>query len=448
MTTTRSFRLSRRTMLRGACGAAIGLPWLEAMAPRGARAAAAPPKRFIVMFSPNGTLPSQWSPTGGETDFVLGPILAPLEPHRADIVVVKGLNQQGAGGDGHQTGMGGMLTGSPLNPGPFAGVGAAPAGWAAGPSVDQRVADLSAGATKLRSLELVVQVGSADNWGRMIYRAANQPLPPEDDPAAVYARVFADLHTAPAVLARLRRRRQSILDTVGGEYTRLGARLGSADRQRLEAHLASVRELETRLTSDAVVPGGACHDPQVTPVAAQTNDAFPTVGGLELDLMVMALACDITRVASLQWSRSVSEERFTWLGIGEGHHTLSHLGDDDAAAVDKLTRINNWYAQQLAGLLSRLAAVPDVDGSTLLDNTLVLWSNELAKGNTHSRMGAPYVLAGHAGGALRAGRFLDYSGLALPHNDLLVGLLNIMGLPDTSFGKPDWNSGQPLPGLI
>jgi len=130
------------------------------------------------------------------------------------------------------------------------------------------------------------------------------------------------------------------------------------------------------------------------------------------------------------------------------HHTLSHLGDDDAAAVDKLTRINNWYAQQLAGLLSRLAAVPDVDGSTLLDNTLVLWSNELAKGNTHSRMGAPYVLAGHAGGALRAGRFLDYSGLALPHNDLLVGLLNIMGLPDTSFGKPDWNSGQPLPGLI
>jgi hypothetical protein len=446
---TKRATTTRRAVLRGAAGAAIGLPFLEALAPRRARAAVAPPKRFVVMFSPNGTLPTQWSPTGGETDFVLGPILAPLEPHRDGIVIVKGLNQQGGGGDGHQNGIGGMLTGSPLNPGPFAGVGAPPAGWAAGPSVDQRIADASDGMTKLRSLELGVQVGSADNWGRMVYRAANQPLPPDDDPAAVYGRVFADLHTDPAVLARLRKRRQSILDAVGGQYTRLGARLGADDKQRLDAHLQAVREVETRLTTDPVMAGGACHDPSIAsaPASAQANDSFPAAGSLQMDLLVMALACDITRVATLQWTRSVSETRFTWLNITDGHHTLSHLGDDDAAAVDKLTRINTWYATQLASLIARLKAVPDANGTTLFDNTVILWSNELAKGNTHSRMGAPYVLAGGAGGALRTGRFVDYTGQGLPHNNLLLSLVNLMGLPDTTFGKADWCSG-PLAGLL
>src|SRR5207344_2466665 len=133
---------------------------------------AAVPKRFIVMFSPNGTLPTQWTPTGSETSFTLSPILMPLGPHQGDLVIVEGLLQEGGGGDGHQNGIGGMLTGSPLNPGPFAGVGAPPAGWPSGPSIDQRIAEALGAATKLRSLELGVQVGRADNWGRMIYRAA------------------------------------------------------------------------------------------------------------------------------------------------------------------------------------------------------------------------------------------------------------------------------------
>ena len=124
----------------------------------------------------------------------------------------------------------------------------------------------------------------------------------------------------------------------------------------------------------------------------------------------MALACDITRVASLQWARSVSQTRFSWLGITEGHHDLSHRSDTDVGAVDKLTRINTWYASQLAALIDRLKATPDGAGGTLFDGTLMLWSNELAKGNTHSRIGAPYVLAGGAGGALRTGRYLSYDG--------------------------------------
>jgi Protein of unknown function (DUF1552) len=441
-------RFSRRTVLRGAFGAAIGLPWLESLAAR--RAGAADPSfptRFVVMFSPNGTLPAAWTPTRTESNFMLSPILSPLADHQSDLVVVQGVDQRGGGGDGHQNGMGGMLTGQVLNAGPFAGAGSAPAGWPNGPSVDQRIAEVLGTTTKLRSLELGVQVGAADNWGRMIYRGANQPLPPEDDPAQVYANVFAELHGDPAALAALRARRRSILDAVGAQYTRIGSQLGAADRARLDQHLTAVREIEQRLTTPFAAGSSACHDPAPPAAATTSNDDFPAIGALQLDLMVMALACDITRVASLQWSRSVSQVRFTWLDppVTEAHHDLSHRPDNDAAAVDKLTRINRWYATQLATLMTKLKAVPEGDG-TLLDHTLILWSNELAIGNIHSRVDAPYVLGGRAGGQLATGRFVSYPG-DVPHNNLLVSILNVMGIADQTFGKPDWCTG-PLAGLV
>jgi hypothetical protein len=439
--------ISRRTILRGAGGAAIALPFLEAMRPRRKAHAAGGPQRFVVMFSANGTLPAAWTPTGSGSSFTLSPILEPLAPHQSDLVVVQGLLQEGGGGDGHQNGIGGMLTASPLNPGPFAGVGAPPAGWPTGPSVDQRIAEAWAAPTPYRSLELGVQVGAADNWGRMVYRAANQPLPPIDDPVEVYNTVFSDLHTDPAVLAQQRARHKSILDAVGGEYTRISGQLGSADKQRLDAHLQAVREIETRLTADLTVNNAACKDPTLPAVSAQSNDAFPTVGGVMMDLLTMAFACDLTRVASLQWSRSVSQVRFTWLGIPDGHHDLSHRSDTDTDAVNKLTQINTWYAQQMAGLIARLQSTPDAGGGTLFDSTMVLWTNELAKGNTHSRQDAPYVIAGNAGGPLATGRFLSYEGQGLNHNNLLVSILNALGIPDTSFGKADWCTG-PLGGLL
>jgi hypothetical protein len=441
-------RISRRAILRGAAGAAIALPWLEAMSPRRARAATTP-KRFIVMFSPNGTLPAQWTPTGTETGFTLSPILMPLGPHQGDLVIIEGLLQEGAGGDGHQNGIGGMLTGSPLNPGPFAGVGAPPAGWATGPSIDQRIVQALAAPTPFQSLELGVQVGGADNWGRMIYQAANQPPPPTDDPAQVYTTVFSDLHTDPVALAHLRARHKSILDAVGGEYRRIGGRVGSADKQRLDAHLDAVREIEQRLTTSLVDNNPACHDPVLptSTLAPQANDSFPAVGALQMDLLTMALACDLTRVASLQWSRSVSQVRFTWLNVPDGHHDLSHRSDTDSDAVHKLTLINTWYAQQMANLIARLKGTPDGAGGTLFDNTLILWSNELAKGNTHSRQDAPYVLAGNAGGGLRTGRFVSYEGQGLPHNNMMVSILNALDIPDTTFGKAEWCTG-PLTGLL
>lgn len=259
--------------------------------------------------------------------------------------------------------------------------------------------------------------------------------------------MFSDLHTDPVALAHLRARHKSILDAVGGEYTRIGSQLGSADKQRLDAHLNAVREIETRLTTSLVDNNPACHDPTVTTVAAQSNDSFPAVGALQMDLLTMALACDLTRVASMQWSRSVSQVRFTWLNVPDGHHDLSHRSDDDSDAVNKLTLINTWYAQQMADLIARLKNTPDGAGGTLFDNTLILWSNELAKGNTHSRQDAPYVLAGNAGGGLRTGRFVSYEGQGLPHNNMMVSILNALDIPDTTFGKADWCTG-PLVGLL
>ena len=126
---------------------------------------------------------------------------------------------------------------------------------------------------------------------------------------------------------------------------------------------------------------------------------------------------------------------------------VNRVCDTERDAVASLTKINTWYAQQFAALIARLKATPDAAGGTLFDGTLLLWCNELAKGNTHSRSGAPYVLAGSAGGALQTGRYLSYDGQGLPHNNLLVSILNAMGLPDTKFGKPEWCTG-PLTGLL
>jgi hypothetical protein len=174
------------------------------------------------------------------------------------------------------------------------------------------------------------------------------------------------------------------------------------------------------------------------------NDNFPALSRLQIDLLVGALACDATRVASLQYARGLAPTRFSWLGIGEEHHELSHAGDSDDVANDKLTQINAWYAGELAYLLTKLASVPEGDG-TLLDNCMVVWGNELAKGNAHNHYPVPFVIAGGAGGYLDPGRVVDCGDT--PHNRLLVSICHAMGLTGVqSYGDMDTGTG-PLPGL-
>jgi hypothetical protein len=438
--------LKRRDFLKGVGAAAAALPLMSALDARAQQGTF--PKRLLIVFSANGTARENWVPSGTETAFTLSRILAPLEPHKSDIVVLDGVKNEAAHhgpGDGHMTGMGCLLTATELLDGTqFSCGGTDPcSGWGGGISVDQHVANALYDALptdmrpKFKSLELAVQAGGADIWSRMCYSGSDQPLAPMEDPAQVFDRVFADLNVNTEELDRLRSQRRSVLDYVGNRLTRLRGKLGGEDREKLDAHLTAVRDIEMQLASGQLL--GACTQPaDPGSVDFRNNDNFPAVLKLQTDLTVRALACNLTQVATIQWSRSVSGTRHTWAGVSEGHHDLSHEGDSNADAIEKITKVNVWFAEQFAYLLEQLKSVPEGDG-TLLDNTLVLWGNELGRGNSHSRTQVPFVLAGRAGGALTTGRFLQYDDDS--HSNLLVSLCQLMGVETETFGNPAYCTG-------
>lgn len=451
--------LSRRTLLRGAGSIAIGLPLLEAMIGRRSHAAEgdAPP-RLLVVFSANGTIEDRWTPVGTEEDFVLddpadpGRILAPLEPWKERLLVLGGLDMlsrnHGPGGNGHDMGMGHMLTGTDLVVGP-SGVGEfshLPDGSAGGPSIDQVVADLIGQETAFRSLEFGVQANLDVNrqiTSRMCYRGPFEVLPPENDPRAAFDAFFLQLGTDPAELAKLRARRHSVLDRVKEDFDALNAKLGGTDRQKLEAHLQAIRDVEQSLDAAGGPLAGCALPAEPGELNPGSNDEYPTIGRLQMDLMAMALTCDITRVSSLQWSTAQSGTRFTWLGHTDSHHGLSHEADNDPAKRTQLVQINHWYAEQFAYLLGKLAAQQELEG-TLLDNTVVLWVNEQGNGQTHTKDQIPFVLAGNYAGKLRTGRWLQYDQRA--HNDLYLSLLHLYGSDAVTFGNAAVNGG-PLTNL-
>lgn len=431
-------RFSRRAFLGGAAAAGVlpFVPLLESEA-----GSAAFPKRIILLFSANGTIHENWVPQGGESDFTMSTILAPLESHRDKLVILDGLEviRQGLG-DGHQMGMGSLWTGSQLLPGEFAGGDGGFAGYAGHASVEQAVANAIGNDTPYRSLEFGAQTGGANVWTRMSYSDANQPLPPEDNPQAMFDRLFADLGADPAGIEKLKAERRSVIDLVKGDLESLEARYGGNDRIKVEAHLEAIRAVEMR--NDAAVP--VCDTPGLDlGFDPFSNDNFPAVVQRQIDLMVMAMACDLTRVASLQCSASVSGTLFSWLGQSTGHHDLSHLGDEDGSMIQQITDVNIWYAEQVRYLLDALAAVPEGDG-TLLDNTLVVWGNELSRGNSHGNHPVPFVLAGGAGVGLQGGRYLTYD--RVPHNRMLVSICQMLGHDVDTFGDNDDSTGG-LPGL-
>jgi hypothetical protein len=439
--------LSRRTFLRGAGGVAIALPFLDAMADS---ASAGPfPKRFIVFFTGLGTLKDFWRPIGTETSFQLSEILSPLAPFKDKLLILDGLDMESAyhgPGDPHQQGIAQALSGTELQEGdlfPYACNPNAKVGWGGGISVDQFLAQQVGQGTKFASLEFGVQVQYANVSSRISYLGPGQPVPPEDDPRAAFDRIFSDLSTDPDSLARLRAQRRRVLDVVMEDYHDLTGRLGGNDRMKVEHHLDAIQEIDKRLDAPGLV-GGACAIPTLgDPIDIYTNDNYPALGRLQLDLLAMALACDLTRVASIQWASTQAGKVFTWLGLNETHHQLSHSNAADPVKQAAIVAIGKWHAEQLAYLLGKLQSVQEGTG-TLLDNTLVMWCTDIAMGQSHARRDMPYVLAGGAGGALQTGRFLRYEGDW--HNNLLVSICNAMGVPVTTFGNPLYCTGS-LPGL-
>ncbi len=457
--------IDRRTVLRGAGGVAIALPLLEAMG--GARKAYAAtvdpksaingfPKRILFFFSANGTIASEWLPTAG---FKMGSILAPLEAYKADLLLLKGVSGlSGSSGpqiNQHDMSMGHMLTATDLALGK-GGLGANAHlvdGSAGGPSIDQEIAKSIGNTTKFRSLELGVvalPVSVLYMASCMSYRAAFQRMPPESSPTAAFTRIFGDLtgvgssaDTLKAIEAR-RLRRKSILDLVLGDLRDLKNRVGTDDRQKLEGHLEAIAGFEARLNNPemAGAAGTTCKKPATPmPPDYKSSGNYEKIGPFQMDLLAAALACDVTRVASLQWSFAESYQSYPWLGVSGGHHDLSHAGDSDAVARAGLVKINNWYAQQFASLIDRLKAVPEGDG-TLFDHTTVVWVNELGKGNTHSMSDYPFVIAsGSRGRLFRTGRLATFPGV--PHNNFFVTLLHAMGNTNaTTFGNPKFSTGN------
>ena len=442
--------LSRRALLRGLGGTALALPLLDAMRGSGAYAQAAkPPKRLLVWYTPNGTVPSNFWPSGGERDFTLSPILSPLERHREQLLIVKGVDMLSAlkgPGDAHQKGTGQCLTATELQEGHFSGDAGSSAGWANGPSVDQVVAQELGQSTRFPSVELGVLALGSTVKSRISYRGPGQPLPPENDPRRAYARLFGDPDADPAVVERENRKRRAVLDLVSSQYRRLKDKLGSDDRLKLDIHLASIADLKARLDKVQTQYGGACQPLDLSAPDATRVSNLPEIGRLQMDLLTLAFACDLTRVSSLMWSYSAADYIYDWLGddVRDGHHSLAHKGDHDSVKVEQNTRINAWYAEQFGYLLDKLQATPDGEGN-LLDNTLVLWTNEQSKGNNHDRSGMPYVLAGSCGGHFETGRFVTQTS-EVGHGRLLVSVLQAMGVETETFGNPEYGKGA-LPQL-
>ena len=294
--------------------------------------------------------------------------------------------------------------------------------------------------------------GSAD-----LRRRSKKPIPPHDRRAdAAFNRIWSDGTAAPPTSAATTRTK-SILDAVQGQYTALSAKLGSADRAKLQEHLEMVRQMEASLTattggggSTCVVPpmpaaGGKVTNPmQGSTGVVVTETDIPQKGKTMTDLLVASLACDLTRVGTMQWADSEAKFilNFDPLNLPDHHHAYQH---EQGFQPDALFKIYQWYASNFAYLLSKLDAVKEADGTTLLDNTLMFWVTEVQKPDDHGQSNMPFVLlAGKAQGKIRTGRWLTVK--SQPHNNLLVSLLNVFGGTETTFGDPKYCTGA-LAGL-
>ncbi len=449
------FSIGRRTLLRGLGSIGVALPLLDVMEPlRSARAQLAAPRRFVAIYEQSGIVYDRWKPSGSGTSFSLQGTLAPLEGLRSKVVVLDGLTNEAAKhgpGDDHSKGMGSMLTGTEL-------LGTNDAlGLAGGISVDQAIANDFGTSTKFKSLELGVQSGAGGVLNYMSYAGPGEALPSVSDPAEIYKRVFGSFSApssdGPSVdpaLERLIAERRSVLDAVSESYADLLPKVSSDDRLKLDAHLTQIRALETRLTASPDAPSSAlaaCEKPAQPTIDAKKNDNFPTIAELQMDLLVMALACDLTRVGCVQFSRESADPVYSWLGHSRGHHTISHDDDTNTTSLDQLAEVDRWHAEQVNYFASKLDEIAE-GGATMLDNTLVVWVNGLAKGNWHSHGSdppQPIVTVGGAGGAVKTGQVLSVQGSTT--NDFLVSCLNAMGIEASTFGNDAYCKGA-LPGFL
>jgi hypothetical protein len=423
--------LPRRTVLR-TVGATVALPFLEAMLPPfGLRGNAAKPiHRFQTFYVPNGMAMPYWEVKGEGSAFELSPILEPLAPFRQQMLVLSGI--KASWNYIHAGASGAFLTGTTRG-------GRNEVEIIADVSMDQLLARHFAGETQVPSLELSMDApanaGACTGSLSCVYthtlswRSATQPLPMEWNPRAVFETLFGDSgSTNPAVRQARLRQHKSILDSVNEKLAGLKRQLGPQDQAKVDEYSESVRDVERRIQRAEQQTGldlPTMEQPQGAPAVFEDHLA------LMLDLQVLALQSDLTRVITFMLSKEQSARPYPQIGVPEAHHPLSHH-NDAPELVEKMSKINRYHVELFSKYLAKLRATSDGDGS-LLDHMTILYGAGISNSNVHSGSNLPLLVMGGGAGRLKGGRHLHYTDS--PRNaNLLVTLMDKMDVPVEHLG--------------
>jgi Protein of unknown function (DUF1552) len=453
---TRLRQLDRRELLARMGSAALALPFLQATAGRARAQTAAKAKNFLMITMPNGIDPLEFWPKGGERDFTLSPVLQPLQAHRDKLLLI-GPQANAGGAPVANTGL--VLKKTPGIHRAWVATTGHSVSWprtpqtgdgltvrTMHPSVDQLIAKQLAAKTRFPSLEFGIRPVGGDVPCIVNFAMDGSPLPRMADDKTAFNRVFGGLTsspTTPGMPDRNGPRRAAVTDFLHSRFEALTPSLGAEDRRLLDGHLQSLRELEGRIGT-STPPPAACAVSEVmrtfmpaTPTMPTnpTSDAPALYANMQ-DMVALAFACDLTRVASISISfeggGSTGGLIPTWLGFNANHHGSSHHGGN-ATKRERFNKVINWGATMLARQLDQLKRYAHPDGGTVYDQTVVWWMFRHGDGNAHANHGVPGIIAGGAGGYFGPmGRFLrlpDTSFTSLPFT-----LVNSMGLSIPAFG--------------
>ncbi len=426
-------RFSRRALLAGIGASAALLPLLDAERALGADATGAP-KRLITIAWGNGIVPTDFYPQGA--DLTIGTTLASLAPFKSKMVMPIGLDMTciiDAVGDRQYDGhfsYPSLLTGMAEQK--------HEGDTGMGPSIDQTISDaMTKAGVKLAAPLLNLGVKVNNGPAPTTWRASGQKNTPETDPSKLFSRLFASASVPAPQLDLLRLRRQSILDFLGKDLTAFSTRLGTDDKLKIQAHLASIRDLEMQLQAAAGTPTVVCTAPDA-PASGKLDT--PTQMKLMFDLGALAIKCDMTRVMTydLYDDGGADGNNFPWLGVSDDYHKIAHQGSTGYPAKMK---IDGWIFSQVANLLTQLDATME-GGKTALDNSVVMTMNDMNEGADHYVGKIPFLLVGSCGGYFKSGGLVQrYS--KTPHNKLLATLCNAMDVPVTSYGDPKYPGTLP-----
>lgn len=453
--------LSRRTFLRGSAGVTLGLPLLDAMSIGSAHAQDSRPRRIIFEFKPNGDETRRRFTNEEETAFAFDEFLEPLEPYRDDLLILNRLDKryqelpQSERADNHQQG-GMALAPWPAGEGDFpVGGEERTIGYVLGPSIDYEIGErMLVAEPTLPYRHLVYRVGDRHNdiWNLSAHAGplgVKNPVFPETDPYAAFARLFGADGQDAGAQAELRQRltlKASMLDLVQQENTVLSAALGGDDRRRVEQYADALRDIERTLSSAEETSSCAAEGSSILgePVEVYSHDNHEAVGAAFQKVIALALACDLTRSVNFNWHGNTSNRVYRNLGLEEGHHDISHKSDDDSFAQIRQIHRHLWGLS--TPLYDELMATPEGDGS-LWDNTLIVHWNELGQGDAHSTNDILTIFAGGMGGYFAKGRYLNLRN-DVGFSEMLVSCLHYMGFEDADvFGDQRLANGGPVPGI-